>query len=302
MSGNNYFQYFNFTKTERNGILLMAFIDLLLIFLPDLYINSFSSPSAESPQLLAIFQEIQSSQKANELVISKDGKELKNKASEISVQLFNFDPNHTSTEDWMRLGINEKTVGTIQKYLDHGGRFRKPEDIKKIWGFPEKKANALMPYVKIEKENNHWVSPKNNLHTASPKKMIELNEADSLTLDRLPGIGPALAHRILSFRKRLGGFYQIEQLKEVWGLRDSVIEIMKSRCFVEENHTKKMDLNNVSIEEMKIHPYFGYKTARAIIAYRLQHGDFKTLDDIQQIISIDEETYRKIIHYLVVNK
>ena len=52
---------------------------------------------------------------------------------------------------------------------------------------------------------------------------------------------------------------------------------------------------------LKSHPYIGYKLANSIINYRNQHGSFKTLDDIQKIILIDEKTFNQLSHYLITN-
>ena len=49
---------------------------------------------------------------------------------------------------------------------------------------------------------------------------LDLNTVDSLTLLRVPGIGPSFAHRILSLRQRLGGYYTVLQLQEVYGMNE----------------------------------------------------------------------------------
>ena len=50
---------------------------------------------------------------------------------------------------------------------------------------------------------------------------IDINTADSTAWVALNGIGPGFAKRIITYREKLGGFYQVDQLKEVYGL-DSV--------------------------------------------------------------------------------
>ena len=55
----------------------------------------------------------------------------------------------------------------------------------------------------------------------TPKpRAVNLNRADSALLESLPRIGPVLAARICKFREALGGFYTVDQLREVWGLED----------------------------------------------------------------------------------
>ena len=48
--------------------------------------------------------------------------------------------------------------------------------------------------------------------------MVELNEADTLTLKKIPGIGSTFARRIVRYRELLGGYYTVEQLAEVYGI------------------------------------------------------------------------------------
>lgn len=100
---------------------------------------------------------------------------------------------------------------------------------------------------------------------------IELNRADSAQLEALPMIGPTLSQRILRYRNRLGGFYSIDQLKEVYGLRDSCFEVIKTRVWVDTTLLERIDIQNCSLEVLGHHPYFGYKNAKIIIRYRQEH-------------------------------
>jgi competence ComEA-like helix-hairpin-helix protein len=53
---------------------------------------------------------------------------------------------------------------------------------------------------------------------AKPTHMVNLNTAGQAELELLPGIGPALASRILEERRRLGRFSSIDQLDDVKGI------------------------------------------------------------------------------------
>ena len=53
-------------------------------------------------------------------------------------------------------------------------------------------------------------------HRSIPRK--DLNEVDSVWLTSIHGIGPVLSKRLVKYRKLLGGFNSIDQLKEVYGL------------------------------------------------------------------------------------
>ncbi len=58
--------------------------------------------------------------------------------------------------------------------------------------------------------------------------LIDINTADSLLLQTLPGIGPELADRIVAYREQVGGFVAIEQIKDVPGIGEKRYESLKS--------------------------------------------------------------------------
>lgn len=58
--------------------------------------------------------------------------------------------------------------------------------------------------------------------------LINLNTATISDLDSLPGIGPALAQRILDFRERNGGFRTVEDLLEVPGIGSKKFEELRN--------------------------------------------------------------------------
>jgi competence protein ComEA len=62
---------------------------------------------------------------------------------------------------------------------------------------------------------------------------LNLNTATLAELDALPGIGPALAQRILALRAEKGRFTSIEQLIEVNGIGDTLFQDLKPLVTVE---------------------------------------------------------------------
>jgi len=292
-----------FTKKEKRGILLILFVNLIICFLPTIYHTYF-----QQKQIGSLSVKIDSSEiKEQQLIV--DGSMDKSVSIQTEVEIVAkvptpvykpFNPNDISTAEWMQMGVKEKTALSIQKYISKGGRFRTAADIRKIWGLSEVQKNQLEPFVNIPSET---VSTFKNHQPLKEKQVenIDLNKADSAQLEMLPGIGPALARRIVLYRKKLGGFYATEQLSEVWGLPDSIYQKIKNKCTIHEEIIK-IDINLVEFDALKSHPYFGYKLANAIINYRKQHGKFIQLEDIQQIIQIDKKTYNKILPYLYVSK
>lgn len=135
---------------------------------------------------------------------------------------------------------------------------------------------------------------------AYPKKvvLINLNDADSSSLIPLPGIGPALASRIIKYRNKLGGFYSIQQIKETYGVTDSVFNLIADMVIVKDSSWVLMSINSITVDELKLHPYFKWQIANAIISYRNAHGAFTNIDDLKKIATINEELLIKIKPYL----
>ncbi|MEO5563833.1 MAG: helix-hairpin-helix domain-containing protein [Chitinophagaceae bacterium] len=220
-------------------------------------------------------------------------------------RLFDFDPNTLSVEGWKELGLRENTIRIIQNYLSKGGHFRKPEDLQRVYGLHADEYERLLPFIKIEA-----ASPaQNNSYTAEPGpprtkgfhlSAFEINEADTSAFIALPGIGSKLAMRIVSFREKLGGFYSIDQVGEVYGLADSVFQKIKSYLKCDEGLIQKININTATVDQLKVHPYIKYAIANSIIAYRNEHGLFLKIEDIKRVMVITDEVYEKIRLYLSV--
>jgi len=294
---------FYFSRKEKNGIVLILILNLLIYFWPEVY-DYFSNRKTQAIQFEKLPELKVESKGENYDSISKENRfeNNSNTKEKINVNYFEFDPNRCSKDQWMKLGVKEKTAETIMKYVSKGGKFKSSEDLKKIWGLSPTQVKDLMPFVKIISTPTIENKKNTNSHfeTTNFNKIIDVNTADSLLLESLPGIGPALAGRIIKYRNKLGGFYTREQLKEVWGLPDSVLNKIKEKVIISDN-VLKINVNTADFFNLKSHPYIGYKLANTIINYRNQHGNFKSLEDIQKIILIDEKMFNRLSHYLITN-
>ena len=225
-------------------------------------------------------------------------------------ELFYFDPNRISTSEWRRLGLTDKTIQTIGKYLNKGGHFSTPEDLQKIYGLHNDQYERLKPYVKIESKpvrtNEQFVSSKTKEGTQPAKNfaprysVIDVNIADTSALISLPGIGSKLAARILSFREKLGGFYSVDQVGETYGLPDSTFQKIKQYLKLDNPSVKKININTATVDDLKVHPYIKFSIANPIIAYRNEHGTFSKIEDIKKVMVVTDEMYKKIAPYLTI--
>ena len=197
---------------------------------------------------------------------------------------------------------------TVNRRIDSkGGRFYKPEDIGKIWGLHEDEVKRLLPYVRIESKPENKFAPERTVPTTNtyekPKftiATVDINEADTSAFIALPGIGNKLANRIIAFREKLGGFYKVEQVAETYALQDSVFQKIKGKLVISNSNVKKMNINNATMDELKVHPYIRYNIANAIVQYRNAHGNFLSVNDLKKIMIITDDIYNKVAPYLTV--
>ncbi|MEO6639047.1 MAG: helix-hairpin-helix domain-containing protein [Ginsengibacter sp.] len=308
--------YFSFTSKERKAVLLVLVIIFLTVLSP-LFFGFFSKEKKYShedfeKQIAQLKVQQTDSTFASKYPKYKDNytnNSFAEGASKENIhgEVFNFDPNKTSFADWQRLGVKDKTINTIQKYISKGGKFYKPEDLQKIWGLSPALSQRLMPYVSIKSHASQYPSFEKKEFsetktTYSPKVLspVDVNLADTTAFISLPGIGSKLSQRIISFRDKLGGFYSIDQVGETFLLPDSTFQKIKPRLVITKASIKTININTASIDEMKQHPYLRYNIANAIFQYRQQHGNFNSLEDIKKVMLVTDNIFNKVSPYLVI--
>jgi DNA uptake protein ComE-like DNA-binding protein len=131
-----------------------------------------------------------------------------------------------------------------------------------------------------------------------PGTTIELNTADSAQLTTVRGIGASFAIRIIRYRNRIGGFYNKEQLKEVYELDSAKYAEIKGQLTVNPSSVIKVNINAISFASLRQSPYLSYKQASAIIEYRTQHGNYNSIDDVGNVAIITPDVLHKIEPYI----
>ena len=131
-----------------------------------------------------------------------------------------------------------------------------------------------------------------------PGATIELNAADSAQLTTIRGIGASFAIRIIRYRNRIGGFYNKEQLKEVYELDSTKYAGIKDQLTVNPSAIIKVNINTISFASLRQSPYLSYKQASAIIEYRTQHGNYNSIDDVASVAIITPDVLHKIEPYI----
>ncbi|HYV95781.1 MAG TPA: helix-hairpin-helix domain-containing protein [Chitinophagales bacterium] len=303
--------YFTFSAGQRNGVMVLSIAILIAAFAPRL---TALFQKDKPPNFATFGNEIDSFQKKLPVNFTSDSSLEKPSLAELdetkkerkmpdrSAQLFSFDPNTASTNDFKNLGLGDKLIKTILNYRSKGAKFFAKEDFKKIYGLSSEDYNRLEPYIQITSQQKNSSAPTTKNHSLAASlhaqpSLLDLNRADSVQLVALPGIGPVLSSRILKFRDKLGGFYSVDQLKEVYGMTEDNFVLAKEKISVNVAEVRKISINDVSADDLKQHPYFK-PIVVPLINYREQHGNFKSVEELKNIDVITQEVYQKILPYV----
>ena len=227
------------------------------------------------------------------------------------VERFTFDPNTADSTQLLRLGLQDWQVRNIYKYRAAGGIYRKPLDFAKLYGLTVKQYRELEPYIRIsndylpastlvnEKESYTRKDTKDSVTYQRPSKIKEtehivLNTADTTSLMTIPGIGPYYARKIIQYGNRLGGYVSVDQLDEI----DDFPTEAKKYLVINNPSPKKLNVNQLSLNELKRHPYINFFQAKAITDYRRLHGSIHSLNELRLLKDFSPEVIKRLTPYV----
>lgn len=287
-------EYFNFTRSERNGIIVFLFIIILLIAAIHVLPYFYRKEKIDYSQFEAEIDKFIASLKADS--VEKYSGEINTK---IPVYSF-FDPNTVSDSILEKMCIPKKTIRSWLNYSSKGGRFRAKEDVKKIYGLSQADYERIYPWISIAEKNNKTDTTRkyNKTVTNNQVVVIEINSADSVQLTTIKGIGPVFAKRIISYRERLGGFVYKEQLLEVYGFTEELFRKIEENVSLNTDNIRRINVNKADFKQMIKHPYFTKDIINRILEYRKIMTEIKDFHDLVKNKLLTEEQYLKIVDYV----
>lgn len=123
---------------------------------------------------------------------------------------------------------------------------------------------------------------------------VALDLADTTSLMTVPGIGPYYARQIIRYGERLGGYVSVDQLDEI----DDFPTESKRYFKVEASSPRKLNINRLSLSELKRHPYINFYQAKAITDYRRLHGPLKSLNELRLSKDFPQEAIDRLSPYV----
>jgi competence ComEA-like helix-hairpin-helix protein len=128
---------------------------------------------------------------------------------------------------------------------------------------------------------------------------IEINASDTADFERLPGIGTILAKRIVKYREKLGGYYQLQQLLEVYGVNKETFDNIKNMIYIKKPITlQKIRIDRSAFKALARHPYVGYENTRILFHEMRKNSDSIDLETYLRLPFADTTHLKKSIQYI----
>ena len=127
-----------------------------------------------------------------------------------------------------------------------------------------------------------------------PGEHVVLNTADTTILKTVPGIGTYFAKKVVAYGQRLGGYVSVDQLDEIEGFPLDAKEYLK----IEGATPRKLNVNTLTLNELRKHPYINFYQAKAITEYRRLHGPLRSLTDLRLSKDFPPEAIQRLEPYI----
>ena len=308
---------FAFNKRERNGIIILCSLILLVLLIQvlmplfvtrvvvdnsvkiDTYLKALYQDSISEAEIKIAGKNKKWNKNYNITPISGDEKGLKEKNKWDPI---NFNPNTAKQEVWEKFGLSKKQIRSILKFLKKGGRFNIKSDVSKMYVIDEFMYLKMKPYillpVSIDKQKIRSKTNKKEVPVQIDALSIELNGTDTLELKKLKGIGSYYARQIIYYRDKLGGYYSVDQLYEIERMREETVQKILPFIYVDSSKINKIKINSTSASLMVRHPYITWNMAKEIQNYRDFTKKFKSTHQLVEIGLLNEEIYSNLVLYL----
>ncbi|MFN3667390.1 MAG: helix-hairpin-helix domain-containing protein [Sediminibacterium sp.] len=224
-------------------------------------------------------------------------KSASNKTSaEKQILLYPFNPNTISADEWINFGVQSDVAGRIINYLNKGGSFKSPDDLRKIYAFDEEYLPTLAPFMFFDNVPAPLAAGKEN-NTGNQLTTTEMNLLTYSDLVYL-GFSENVAKNFINYRNKLGGYFSKNQVYSVYGMDRNMAANVFSEFTIDTTLVKKLSINSATEDELKNHPYISDELAMQIVSYRNATGKYYSIYEIQKAGYISKKSFENLLHYL----
>ncbi|CCZ14782.1 putative uncharacterized protein [Prevotella sp. CAG:487] len=293
-------EFFYFPKSDRRAmIFLLAVVVLSAVVVGIMDKGGMSSQLARTDSLTA-------DSSIRKAAVRRGGQYIYN-VETVRRKLSAFDPNTADSTLLLSLGLQPWQVRSIYRYRAKGGIYRQPSDFARLYGLTVKQYKELLPYIHISDEYKPAAevygrtdavrSGRDTLRypvKLQPGQYVTLDDADTASLRKVPGIGRYYASRIVRYRNDLGGYVSVAQLSEIEGIPEAALSYFR----VTGGAVRKLNLNRLTLNELKHHPYINFYQARRIIDYRRLKGPLHSIDDLRLLKDFSQRDIDRLRPYV----
>lgn len=276
-----------YTKSQRIGILLFFLIIVLTQGI--YYCYDFSEMGSVDNE--------QSKWLANQTIIDSIKEEGKN----YKPAIYPFNPNFITDFKGYKLGMSVAEIDRLIEYRKRNKFVNSAAEFQAVTKVSDSLLAAISPYFKFpDWVNNKKAKPSTKNGFSKPEKImvLDINLATKEDLMKIYGIGDKISDRILEQKQKFGAFVSMDQMDDIWGLPDEVIDKLKASFAVKSAaNAKKININNATARELAQFPFFRYQLAKDIVVYRTMNGDL-SVEDLSKIKGFPVEKIKIIALYL----
>ena len=298
--------YFSFTRGEKRGTVILLLIIIWLI------IANFSLDYFKSVQQTDFSGfETTINQFENELI----SKENSSEKSDSSIELFDFNPNTISDEEWTMLGFKDWQIKTINNYKAKGGNWNTKSDVSKIYGLKESHFDQLKPYILLPDIKDK----KNQYSSKKEVKVVEYFNFNPNTITKKEwatlGFKDWQIKTIFNYKSKGGKWNSKEDVKKIYGLDKT--DYIKLEPYIllpkkidtkdysnnKKDYTIKVDINTANTKELtNLKGIYSEKYAAIIIKHRDKLGGFTSKEQLKEVWNMTDKTYNGLINQVVIGK
>lgn len=314
---NPFKDFFYFSRGERRGILVLVAGIVFIVLSGYVYpywrerqplpAEAAERQAVATAEYEAFMASVQQKEQRRERKFPAYSKYSQKEATVATLAPFN--PNTADSITLCKLGLPGWMARNILHYRNRGGKFRKAEDFRKIYGLTEEQYRTLLPYIYIAPEDtarmatrlynppsaaDSTLMPETIVYKYPAGTVVNLNLADTTELKKIPGIGSGIARLIAGYRQRLGGFYSIEQLQEI----NLNYHELESWFRIDSTAIRPINLNRAGIERLRNHPYINFYQAKAFVEYRKKKGALRSLKPFVLYEEFTEADLERIGRYV----
>lgn len=291
-------EYFSYTASEKKGLFVLVILLLILYLLP------FAFQCSEGAGSIINLEK----QKQIDSLISsiEDSVKIKKENTHLGKLDF-FDPNIASKEKLLGIGFTSFQTNNLIKFRGKGGRFKKKNDLLKIYGLDQADLEYLNDYIRIldkgdsEKKKKCYKMKEYSLFYFDP------NVISSKEWVRL-GVKKRIGNRIENYIIAGGCFKKATDLKKIYGFDTiKIAELLpyvkitgrlKENC---SNAKLRVPLNTADTTQLKQLSGIGTVFSARIVKYRNLLGGFVSKDQLLEVYGISKEKFTSISPMIILD-